>query len=49
MKKIKFKILYWITYYHVSYGKGKKFYGMFDREQRKQIAKSIVNDYLNGW
>lgn len=49
MKAIKYKFLYFVTYYQITFGRASYIYEIYNHEQRKQIAKQIVNEYLNGF
>jgi hypothetical protein len=45
--KIKYKILYLLTYYEISKGKQRHFYYRYTKDQLKDVAHHLVNEYLN--
>lgn len=45
--KIKYKILYLLTYYEIKYGKYRHFYFGYSNDQLKATADHLTNEYLN--
>lgn len=45
-RKIKFKVLYFITLWEITCGNNTRFYKWATFTEKKRIAKNIVNEYL---